>query len=272
MLAVLLVIYAVTISCGRPADRMLLHPPQGAIDAGGAVRRTIEVSGRALEIWVARSPALADADAPAAHVLEFCGNATRAEEIAQYVAQRWHRYPVQAWVVNYPGYGGSEGGARLKLIPPAALAAYDEIARRAPGRPIFLEANSLGTAAALYVAANRPVAGLVLQNPPPLRSLILGKYGWWNAWLAAGPVALQVPKDLDSIGNAKRVKARAVFLLADRDEVVPPAYQKRVVDAYAGENRVTLLPNATHGTPVRGEAVRQLEEAIAWLWEPLEAR
>ena len=50
-----------------------------------------------------------------------------------------------------------------------------------------------------HVAANRPVAAIVLQNPPPLRQLILGHYGWWNLWLIATPVALGVPSELDSL-------------------------------------------------------------------------
>jgi hypothetical protein len=40
------------------------------------------------------------------------------------------------------------------------------------------------------VAANRPCAGLVLTNPPPLRNMILQRFGWWNLWLLATPVAL----------------------------------------------------------------------------------
>jgi alpha-beta hydrolase superfamily lysophospholipase len=263
----LLVLYVGLLSCGRPADRLILFPPQGPIDAGPATRQMIGAGRRQLEIWTARSPALATGDTPQAYVLEFCGNATRAEQIAQYVADRWKNHPIEAWVVNYPGYGGSAGGARLKLIPPSSLAAYDEIARRAAGRPIFLEANSLGTTAALYVAANRPGAGLVLQNPPPLRNLIRGKYGWWNAWLLAVPVSLEVPKELDSIANAKQVRAPAIFLLADHDEVVPPKYQKLVVDAYAGEKRIIPLSAATHGSSVTGDAAKQLSNAIDWLWQ-----
>src|SRR5688572_11015602 len=237
-LLVLLPLYALVVTFGGCANRMLLHPSRHAIDAGDAVRLTFPHNGRAIEIWSARSPALAQNAEPRAFVLEFCGNATRAEEIAQFVAQRWQKHPVEVWVMNYPGFGGSEGRAELKTIAPSAMATYDELARRASGRPIFIEANSMGTVPALHVAAERPVAGLVLQNPPPLRRLILGRYGWWNLWLAAGPIALQIPKELNSLDTGRRARAPAVFLTGDADSLVPPKYQQLVIDAYAGPKRV----------------------------------
>jgi pimeloyl-ACP methyl ester carboxylesterase len=169
--------------------------------------------------------------------------------------------------MNYPGYGGSEGGAKLSLIAPAAMRTYDDLAKRANGRPIFLAGNSMGSVPALYVAARRPSAGLVLQNPPPLRRLILARQGWWNLWLLAGPVALQVPGELNSLANAPRVTSPAVFLLAEQDDVVPLKYQKLVADAYAGPKRLIPLTGAGHNDSVTGDADSQLQLALDWLWE-----
>jgi pimeloyl-ACP methyl ester carboxylesterase len=190
--------------------------------------------------------------------------------MAAVVAEGYGDRPVEVWSVNYPGYGGSAGPARLASIGPAALAAYDELARRAAGRPVIVGGQSLGTAAALHVAANRPgVAGMVLYNPPPLRRLVLQRHGWWNLWLAAVPVALSIPDALDSIGNAKRSTASAVFVLAGADGVVPPKYQRMVVDAYAGEKRVVRAPGAGHNDPLEGAALAEYEAAVDWMWARL---
>src|SRR5205814_930955 len=81
----------------------------------------------------------------------------------------------------------------------AGLAAFDALKAKADDKPIYVFGASIGSAVALHVAANRDVRGLVLHNPPPLRQIILRNYGWWNLWLLAGPVALQIPRDLDSI-------------------------------------------------------------------------
>ncbi len=129
--------------------------------------------------------------------------------------------------------------------------------------------TSIGATAALHLAASRPgrIDGVILQNPPPLREMILRQFGWWNLWLLAGPVALQMPRDLDSITNARTSRAPAIFLLAERDEVVAPRFHRLVVDAYAGEKRVIALRGAYHNDPIEGTALADLNDALGWLVE-----
>src|SRR5262249_7534784 len=140
-------------------------------------------------------------------------------------------------------------------------AVYSEV----KDRPIVLFAASLGTTAALHVAANRPVAGLVLHNPPALRQIVLQHFGWWNLWLLAGPVAAQIPKDLASLKNGRAINKPSMFLLAEKDEVIPPRSQHMVVEAYAGEKRVIELKGAYHNTPIEGAVVADLYKALDWL-------
>ncbi len=248
------------------ADRLILFPTRDAIAVPGASRREVKTSTGSVEVWTMPSAAAAGRE-PQAFVLHFVGNGDRAEWGLGDVARQWAELPVEAWSVNYPGYGGSSGSARLKAIGPAALAAYDELKRHAGSRPIFVSGHSIGTTAALHVAANRPGAGLVLHNPPPLRNLILGKFGWWNLWLAAGPVALHVPSDLDSIANAKKSHAPSIFLLAAHDSLVPPAYQQKVVDAYAGPKHVLRLRDYGHNDLVAGAELQRLQTELEKLLE-----
>ena len=201
-------------------------------------------------------------------MLQFIGNADRAEYAVQRGVMQWHDLPVEVWAVNYPGFGGSTGPVSMKASGTAALVAYDALRQKAGDRPIFVSGLSFGTAAALHVAANRPVAGMLLHNPPPLRQLIMGRFGWWNLWLVATPVALQIPSELDSVANAAKVKAPGVFLLAGADEVVPPKYQRRVVDAYAGEKRLVDLPGASHNDLPEGKAIGEARDAVHWLFSP----
>jgi pimeloyl-ACP methyl ester carboxylesterase len=248
------------------ADRLILYPSTDARRFNGIERRDIPgpTDGR-VEIWTARTRAAQSAE-PQAFLLTFIGNADRAEAAAYVWAQELGKPPIEVWAVNYPGYGGSTGPARLKSIPPAALAAYDELAKHANGKPIFVAGQSLGTTAALYVAANRPVAGCILWSPPPLRNMILNHYGWWNLWLLAGPVALSIPPELDSLRNAPKVVAPAVFLETGNDSVVPVEFQQKVSSAYAGEKRIVRLPKSEHNAVLEGEAVGEYEAALQWLW------
>jgi hypothetical protein len=103
-----------------------------------------------------------------------------------------------------------------------------------------------------------------LQNPPAIRSLILSNFGWWNLWLLAGPIALQIPSELDSPANAARVTAPAVFALAEDDTFVVPKNQRKVVDAYAGPKRVISMAGG-HNDGIGGDALKQLEAGLDWL-------
>jgi pimeloyl-ACP methyl ester carboxylesterase len=250
---------------GHLADHLILFPTRTPIDAGGAVRKTIPFENGQLEVWIAQSQLARSKGNADIYVLRFYGNADRAERWPAEEAEMWNDRAVEIWGMNYPGFGGSTGPARLSKIGPAALAAFDELKRHAGDKPIVPFGASIGATTALRVAAQRPVAGLILQNPPPLRQMILRRFGWWNLWLLAGPVALQIPKNLDSIENAKAMCAPAIFLLAEKDEVVPPRYHRLVVDAYAGEKRVISVRGAHHNDPIEGTALIDLNNALDWL-------
>ena len=226
-------------------------------------RKTIGVEGGELEIWTLRTRPHEER-APDFYILSFIGVGDRAEEWATVEVQTWRECSAEIWIVNYPGYGGSSGAAALKSIPPSALAAYDALEKRAAGRPIVVSGNSLGGAVALYVAASRPAAGAILRNPPPLRSLILGRYGWWNLWIGAGIVASQIPEALDSVANARRVHVPGLFLLSSDDDVVPPSYVQDVVQAYDGPRRVVVVEGG-HDTIVGPDESAKLRGALRWL-------
>ncbi len=129
----------------------------------------------------------------------------------------------------------------------AGVAVYEELRRLANGRPILITGNSLGTVVTLHVAARfRDMAGLLLRNPPPLRQLIVGRHGWYSAWVGAWLVARRVPCELDSIQNAHGSDVPALFVTCGADRLVPPKYQTAIFDAYAGPKRRMILPGADH--------------------------
>jgi pimeloyl-ACP methyl ester carboxylesterase len=252
---------------GGCADQLAMNPSTHPLDTHGAERRTFVHDGRLIEFYVALSPGTAAAGQPQAYMLEFCGNSQRAETIATQRAARWGTRAVEVWVMNYPGFGRSDGPARLQSIPSAALAAYDHLAIDAGSRPIFVAGYSLGTAVAIFVAAHRPAAGLILQSPPPIQSLILDHYGWWNLWLIAWPTARQIPDELDSMSNGSHASAPALFVLSGRDSIVPIEYQRRVVDAYAGPKQILLMTNATHDSAIPPSEEARVRANLDWLWD-----
>lgn len=257
-----LILAALAGGCAGP---LLLHPTTHPLLSQSAERIVVPWDGGQLEVWRARSPG-ARAREVEAFDLQFVGNGSRAEAVVDRIAARFGDWPVEVWCVNYPGYGGSSGDADLSSISPAALAAYDTLLAVSAERPILAGGSSFGAAVALHVAVERPVAGLILQNPPPFRDLIYGEHGWWNLFLIASIVAWQVPSELDAISNAARVTAPALFLSSSADRVVPPEYQQRVIDAYAGEKEVLRLSGGHNQGLLPAEAA-EVAEAISQLRE-----
>src|SRR5687767_6834154 len=132
------------------ADRLVLGGDPGPADPAGATRRLVRRDGRAVELWVAASSGVQGkldgrGREPEAFVLFFVGKGARTEAWVAAVAGAWGGRPVEVWGLNYPGFGGSDGPARLAGVGPAALAAYDEVERVAAGRPVFLHGASFGT-------------------------------------------------------------------------------------------------------------------------------
>ena len=259
------IVYFAVMFFGHLPDHLILFPTTASIDANGAVRKMLPFQNGQLEVWTAKSQLAQQKGGADFYVLRFYGNADRADRWVAVDAEMWNDRAVEIWGMNYPGFGASTGPARLSRIGPAALAAFDELKRQARERPIVLFGASIGSTAALHVAANRPETRLILHNPPPLRQMILRQFGWWNLWLLAGPVALQIPPDLDSISNARATHAPAIFLLAEKDEVVAPRFHRLVVDAYAGEKRVIPLAGAYHNDPIEGAGLADFYRTLDWL-------
>src|SRR5215472_11946558 len=266
-LLLILAIYLVLMLFGHLSDHLILFPTIAPIDAGSATQKMIPFENGKLEIWTARSKKAQQLGHADIFILRFYGNADRADRGAAIEAEMWSDRSIEISGVNYPGFGGSTGPARLLRIGPAAVAAFDELKRHAGERPIVAYGASIGATAALHVAASRPaeIAGLILHNPPPLREVILRQFGWWNLWLLAGPVALQIPRDLDAIANARASRTPAIFLLAERDEIVAPRFHRLVVQAYTGEKRVSELRGAFHNDPIEGAALADLNDALGWV-------
>jgi pimeloyl-ACP methyl ester carboxylesterase len=249
---------------GCNADTQVLGWDHDPVDPGKARPQMLTVGGRQVECWVARSPSAAGRE-PAAFVLFFVGQADRADRYVADLAKVWDK-PIEMWGMNYPGSGGSQGPAQIARVGPSALAVYDAVKQIAGQRPIFIQSWSLGTTAALCVSARRPVDGIILLNPPPLRQLIIGEHSWWNLGLILNYIAAEIPADLDSLANAAHSTAPAIILSAGNDQTVPPKYQHMVIDAYAGPKQIITMPGRDHDDDLTPDATAKLAAWKERLW------
>ena len=246
----------------RIADSIILCSTRDEIRVEHKTRRTLETARGGVDLWVQpigdRKPDL--------YVLKFGGAGSRAERATMFPLDFWDDLAAEVWAPNWPGFGKSDGRASVKGMLEVGLQCYEEVRREANGQPILVTGNSLGTAIALAVAArHRDMAGLLLRNPPPLRQLIVGKHSWYSLWIGAWLIAQCVPRELDSISNARGSDVPALFVTSAKDRVVPIAYQDTVFNAYAGPKRQVLLPNADHADFPAEEDLPNLRSQLQWL-------
>lgn len=167
------------------------------------------------------------------HMLEVIGDPVRGDT------------PGVAWlVVNYRGYGASEGSPSQVGIVADALAQFD-YASTLPGIDadrIFVFGRSLGSGAAVQLAAHRPVRAVILVSPFDSLAAVAKRYYWYL------PVDWMLKHRFDSIGLAPQMKQPLLCFIAERDDVIPPEHAERLFAAWGGPKRRVLLGGAGHNT------------------------
>jgi len=257
---------------GWVTDRIILEPTRHEIPVPDVGRELLPYANGHLEVWVHRfGPCTEGGSArePEFYVLKFPGTASRAENSVALVENCWPESCIEVWAVNPPGYGGSTGQASLGNITAMASRALEELKEVAKDKPVLVAGGSLGSVSALYLAANYPVDGVVVQNPPALREVIQAHDRWRHFSWATRVVARQVPEVLDSIKNARNVRVPGIFSVAGKDRIVPAPYQQQIIDAYAGPKRVGFRPEADHDTPLSGDDLQELRLLATWLRQGL---
>jgi uncharacterized protein len=144
-------------------------------------------------------------------------------------------------VVDYPGYGSSEGCSNEPALYEAADLAYTALTTRPGVDParVRVYGRSMGTVAATRVAATRPVAGLVLESPfTNAREMARRHYAPFPRFL----IRLQ----LDNLDAITRVRCPVLVLHGTHDRLVPLEMGKRVAEAAAGPVEFALIEGAGH--------------------------
>jgi len=234
-------------------DALIFHPQS----ISGARRAEIARNPQAASVF------LPTADGARVHawyvksggpvILYFGGNA---EEVSWMIEAA--EAPGTSWLLlDYRGYGQSEGSPSEKALVADALALYDHAAQL-PGvdpKRIYAFGRSLGSGPAVALAAQRPLAGLILVTPFDSLAAVAKRYYWYL------PVDWLLRHRFDSIALAPRLKTPLLCLIAERDEVIPAVHGERLCDAWGGPKQKAVLAAAGHNTtdahPLFWSAIRE---------------
>lgn len=173
-------------------------------------------------------------------VIYFGGNA---EEVSWMIEDARAQVSGYGWMlVNYRGYGGSEGAPSEAMISADALRWHDHALNELGAGEVIAFGRSLGSGAAVYLASQRPLKAVVLVTP--FDSLVeVAKHHY-----PVLPVSLLLRHPYDSIGRAPKITAPLLCIAGSRDEVIPATHARRLFDAWGGPKRWLLLEEAGHNT------------------------
>jgi len=221
-------------------DGMLFLPQPGPARAPQArAGRAVEpleftaADGVSVRGWLVRS---SRAHSPL--VIYYGGNA---EEVSWQASEPWP----DDWslaLVNYRGYGRSEGKPSEQALFADAELVFDTLSARADfdRSRVVLVGRSLGSGVATYLASRRAVAGVVLISPYDSMTAIGQRH---YPYL---PVGLLLKHRFDSLARAPAIAAPLLVVVGERDDIIPPEHSRRLFDAWGGPKRWTSIPGAGH--------------------------
>ncbi len=266
-------------------DTSVLQPPKAPamtvwMSQTPAVREAVEFTARDgshMRGWLYRAKQVEGSNSVAAQpfVLFFYGSN---EDLAHEEARlAWLRdsLHVNAVCFDFPGYGFSTGRVSVKATRDVALEEYDfvhdHLAMQGPGTAfspprIVAYGWSLGTGLAVHVAAERSVAGLILQAPPASADEMAA----WSSQhdvprlargLAKVTIDAAVQPIYENVREIAKVPSPLLVVQGAEDDVVPIAQGREVFAASpARQKRFVEVPGAHHndlrvGHPPAGDAV-----------------
>lgn len=146
--------------------------------------------------------------------------------------------------VSWRGYGGSTGSPTEAGLITDARTAYAELVRRVDPRRIVLFGESLGTTVAVKLAAEVPVAALVLDSSfTSALDVAAGVYSFL-------PVHLLMLDQFRADLAAPRVTVPVLQIHCRPDPVTPFPLAERLNGLLVGRRPIVVLEGACHPAPV----------------------
>lgn len=143
-------------------------------------------------------------------------------------------------VFDYRGYGRSTGTPTVENMRADALAIFDALDARYPGR-VIVHGQSLGSFMAAHVAQARPVLATVLETTATSAAELIESNLPWYAWPF---VRIDMEASLRQVDNrtaAAGFRSATLVIAAGKDRMTPPGLGRKVFDAIPRKDKQWLL-------------------------------
>ena len=163
-------------------------------------------------------------------------------------------------IIDYRGYGKSEGTPSEDGLYADARAAYDWLIQRgvAPER-IVLYGESLGAAVAIELAVRVPVGKLIVQGAFTNIKEMSGRV------IPLIPVHWMMRHNYDNLAKVSRIAVPKLHIHGTEDEVIPFDQGRRLFEAAAEPKEFYEVSGAGHNDLVGGEGSRFDDRIKAFL-------
>jgi len=145
------------------------------------------------------------------------------------------------FLVGYRGYGGNPGKPSEDGLSADARSVLDHLTEAGVAADrLVLFGESLGTAVAVKMASERPVAAVVLEAPPSSIAAVAQAHYWYL------PARWLVLDRWDSLSRIDDISAPLMLLHGGQDRVVPQRFGRRLFAAADEPKTAIFEPAADH--------------------------
>ncbi len=172
-------------------------------------------------------------------LLFFHGNAGNAADRLDRARILNERLGLDVFLVDYRGYGKSEGDPSEEGLYRDARAVYDHALSRFHANQVVLFGESLGSAVAIQLATEQTSAGVVLETPfLSIPAMARRHYPFVPGFL--------IRSRYDNEEKIASVSAPKLFLVAEKDEIAPPEHGRRLFELAREPKTLFVIPGSGH--------------------------
>lgn len=138
----------------------------------------------------------------------------------------FYKTGLNIFIIDYRGYGKSEGNPSEQGLYSDALAAYDYLDQRTDidTNKLIAYGESLGGAVAVDLATKRKMAGLIVDSSfTSVPEMAQAKSVWVPGFL--------ISTKMDSLSKIKRVNVPKLFIHSPNDEIIPYSMGEKLYNA-----------------------------------------